>query len=147
MATTLDAKHQQSRQGQQLLKMELFLQQPIAMKSLIEQFELLAFTETKLKGNGEVPSCGVNSFIAGVQERTSKGVVASMNDVWNSSVIDFRCVSSRTLWIKFKFSMVYGPIENVKERESFFNGWDRVVDIIGNGYRLKMERSEWIGWR
>ena len=32
------------------------------------KFELLALTEAKLKGNGEVPSCGVNGISAGVQE-------------------------------------------------------------------------------
>ena len=29
-----------------------------------------------------------------------------LNDVWQSVVIDFGCVSSRILWIKFKFSRV-----------------------------------------
>ena len=32
------------------------------------EFELLALTETKLKGNGEVLWCEVNGIIAGVQE-------------------------------------------------------------------------------
>ena len=31
-------------------------------------FELLALTDTKLKGNGEVSLCGVNDIISGVQE-------------------------------------------------------------------------------
>ena len=30
------------------------------------KFKLLALTETKLKGNGEVSLCGVNGIIAGV---------------------------------------------------------------------------------
>ena len=41
-----------------------------------------------------------------------------MNDVYHSAVIDLRCVSSRTLWVKFKFSrvkvcvgLVYGSTE------------------------------------
>ena len=29
-----------------------------------------------------------------------------LNDVWNSAVEDSECVSSRILWIKFKFSRV-----------------------------------------
>ena len=33
-----------------------------------EKFELLDFTEVKLKGNGEISWCGVNGIIAGVQE-------------------------------------------------------------------------------
>ena len=32
------------------------------------KFELLALTEKKLKGNGEVSCCGVNGIIADVQE-------------------------------------------------------------------------------
>ena len=73
-------------------------------------FELLALMETKLKGNGEVSGCGVNSIIAGVEENIL------LNDVWHSAVVGFRCVSSRILWIKFRFSRVkvcvvvgYGP--------------------------------------
>ena len=72
------------------------------------KFELLALTETKLKGNGEVSWCGVNGIIAGIQEmeRAREGVAILLNDAWNSAVIDFGCVSSRILWIKVKFTTV-----------------------------------------
>ena len=81
---------------------------------------MLALTMTKLRGNGEVSWCGVNGIIVGIPEikRTREGVVVLMNDVWQSAVIYFRDVSSRTLWTKSKFSMaklcvavVYGPTE------------------------------------
>ena len=51
---------------------------------------------------------GVNGIIAGVQEmeRDREGVAILLNDVWCSAVIDYGCVSSRILWIKFKFSRV-----------------------------------------
>ena len=84
------------------------------------KFELLAWTETKLKGNGEVPLCGVNDIIAGVQEmeRTREGVSILLNDVWHSAVVDFACISSRIFWIKLTFSSFqvcvvvgYGPNE------------------------------------
>ena len=67
--------------------------------------ELLASTETKLKGNGEVSWCGVNGIIADVQEmeRAREGVAILLNDIWHSVVIDFGCISSRILWSKFKF--------------------------------------------
>ena len=47
----------------------------------------------KLKGNGEVPWCGVNGIIAGVQEieRAREGVAILLNDVWHSALIDFGC--------------------------------------------------------
>ena len=61
--------------------------------------------EKKLKGNGEVLWSGVNGNIAGVHkiERAKEGV---LNDVRQSAVGKFGCVSSRILWIKFKFSRV-----------------------------------------
>ena len=80
-----------------------------------------------------------------------------LNDVWHSAVIDFRCVSSRILWIKFKFSMVevclvvgYGPNEGInEERERFWNDMDRNMDRVGNGYKLFVlgDLSGWIGDR
>ena len=51
-------------------------------------------------------------------ERARRGEAILLNDVWDSVVIDFRCVSSRILRIEFKFSWVkvsvvmeYGPNE------------------------------------
>ena len=78
-----------------------------------------------------------------------------LNDMWHSAVMDIGCVSSRILWIKFKFSRVkvcvavgYGPNEgDDKERERFWNDLDKVVDRVGNGYRLFAGGSEWMGWR
>ena len=84
------------------------------------KFKLLALTETKLKGKGEVSWCGVNGIISGVQEmeRAREGVAVLLNDVWHSAVVKYGYVSSRILWIKFKFSVVktcvvvgYGPTE------------------------------------
>ena len=111
--------------------------------------KLLALTETKLKEKGEVSWCGDSGIIADFQEmeRTREGVAILLNAVWHSAVIDFGCVSSRILWSKFKFSRVkvcvvvvvvgYGPNEgDGEEREKFWNDLDRIVDRIGNGYRL-----------
>ena len=109
------------------------------------KFELLALTETKLKVNREVSWCGVNGIIAVVQEigRAREGVVIQLNNVWYSVVIDFGFVSSRILWIKFKFSRVkvcvvvgYNPNEGIgEERERFWNDMGRTMDRVGNGYR------------
>ena len=66
------------------------------------------------------------------------------------SVVDFGCVSSRILWIKFKFSRVkvyvvvgYGPNEDGGEER------DRILDSLENGYRLctLVDLNEWIGDR
>ena len=83
------------------------------------KFELLALTEMKLKGDGEVSWYGVNGIIAGFleMERPREGVAILLSDVGHSAVVDFGCVSFRILWIKFEFSRVkicvvvveYGP--------------------------------------
>ena len=66
--------------------------------------ELLSLTEMKLKGNGEVSQYGVNGIIGNVQEmeRAREGVTILLNDLWHSAVVEFGCVSSRILWIKFQ---------------------------------------------
>ena len=60
-------------------------------------------------------------------------------------MIEFGCVSSRILWVKFMFSRVevcvveerYDLREgNGEERERFLNDLDRIMDSTGNGYRL-----------
>ena len=69
------------------------------------KIELLALTETKLKGNGEVSWSGVNVIFAGVQEmeRARERVAVLLNDVWHSSVVKFGYVNTRILWIKLGF--------------------------------------------
>ena len=101
---------------------------------------MLALADTKLKGNGKVSWCGVNGIIATVQEmeRAREGVTILLNDVWHSEVIDFGCVSSRILWIKFRFSRIkvfvvvgHGPNEgDGEEREGLWNDLKRVVDRV-----------------
>ena len=77
-------------------------------------------------------------------KRAMEGVVVLLNDLWHSAVIDFRCISSRILWIKLELSrvkvcvmVVHGPNEgNGEEKERFWNYLDRIVDRVGNGFRL-----------
>ena len=79
-----------------------------------------------------------------------KGVAFLISNEWRSTVIRFGCVSSRILWVKFKFSRVkvcgvavYGPTEReIEEREMFSNDLVRVVDRIG----MYARRSEWLCW-
>ena len=80
-----------------------------------------------------------------------------MNDVWHSVVVNVGCVSFRILWIKFKISRFkvcvvvrYVPKErDGEERDRFWNAMDRILDSVGNGYRLCILRdlSGWIGDR
>ena len=60
-------------------------------------------------------------------ERDKEGMAILLNDVWHSAMIDFGCVSSRILWIKFRILKVkvcvvveYGSNEgNAEEKERF----------------------------
>ena len=63
-------------------------------------------------------------------ERTREGVAVLLNDVWHSAVAEFGCVSSRILWIRFKFSTVkvcvvvgYGSNEGVGEERGSGTTW------------------------
>ena len=53
----------------------------------------------------EVSWYGVNGIIAGVQEieKARESVAVLMKGEWHSAVINFRCVSSWILWLKFRF--------------------------------------------
>ena len=73
--------------------------------------------------------------------------------VWHSAMVKSGSVSSRILWIKFKFSRVkvcvvvgYGP---KGDDERFCNDMDRTLDTVGSGYRLCLlgDPTGWIGDR
>ena len=57
------------------------------------KFDLLALTETKLKGEGEVSWVGVNGIISGAEEveRAREGVAVLLSDVWHSAVVTHGC--------------------------------------------------------
>ena len=74
--------------------------------------------------------------IAGAQEMEGdrEGMAILLSDMWHSVVIDFGCVSSRILWINFKFSEVkvfalvwYGPM---KERMKKGRGSGMVLIVL-----------------
>ena len=64
-------------------------------------------------------------------ERARKRVAVLFNDVWHTAVVKYGYVSSRILWIKFKFSRVkvcvvvgYSPNEgDDEERDRFWKTW------------------------
>ena len=66
------------------------------------RFELLALTEMKLKGNGEVSWYEVNGIIAGVQgmERAREGVAILLNDGWLSALVEVGFLALKS----FRFS-------------------------------------------
>ena len=90
-------------------------------------------------------------------ERAREDVAILLKVVWHSAVIYFGCVTSRILWNKIVFSRVkvcmvigYGHNEGDREeRERFWNDMDRILGIIGNGYRLYIlgDLNRWVGDR
>ena len=99
------------------------------------KLELLALTETKLKGKREVSWSEVNIIFACIQEmeRAREGVAVLLNDVWHSAVVKSGYVSSKILWTKLKFSRVkvcvvvgYSHTEgDGEEWNRFWNDMDR----------------------
>ena len=85
------------------------------------KFELLAFTETKLKWMGEVSWSVVNVIFVGVQkmETAREGVAILLSNEWYSAVVTSGCVSSRILWIKLKFVWWWGtaPMKEMMKKE------------------------------
>ena len=73
-------------------------------------------------------------------ERTREDVVVLMDDAWRSAEINFGFVTTRSLWLKFRFSrgklcvvVLYGPTGgNVEERARFWKDLDKVICIVGN---------------
>ena len=72
-------------------------------------------------------------------------------------MIGFERISSRTLWVKFKFSRVkvyilevYGATEGEdEEMERFRNDLNRVLDRVGNGCKLWVlgDLNDWVADR
>ena len=101
----------------------------------------------------------LNGIIDGIQEteKAMEGVAILLNNVCQIAVVDFGCVSLRILCIKFKFSKVkvylvvgYSLSEgDSEERESYWNDLNRIVDRVGNEYRLCVlgDLNIWIGDR
>ena len=88
------------------------------------------------------------SINTGVQEVESarEGVAVLLSDVWHSVVVKHGYVSTRILWIKFKFSMAkvcvvvgYGSNEEGEERDRFWNNMDRTEKAERNHWRLGVD--------
>ena len=78
------------------------------------KFDLLALTDTKLKGRGEVSWCEVNGIISGVREmeRGREGVAVLLNDVCADVLaLESSGLSSSPQGLKFVMVVGYGPNE------------------------------------
>ena len=66
------------------------------------------FQKGKVAKEWEVLWCGMNGIITGIQEieRAREGLAVLMKDEWHSAVINFECVKSRALSVKFNLSRI-----------------------------------------
>ena len=89
------------------------------------KLDVLALSETKMKGQGESMFGNVKGRISGiVNGRAKEGVALLLSDRMNECVTEWKEVSSRVMWVKNKwesevwvFVSVYGP---GKEHERVF---------------------------
>ena len=78
----------------------------------------------------------LSSFCVVVVQKIERGrddVAVLLNDVWYGDLVEFRCINSRILWVKFKFAkvkacvvVIYSPTEDDDENERFWNDSDRI---------------------
>src|SRR5215470_5224123 len=103
-----------------------------------EGLDILAVSETKLKGKGWIQFGDSKGLISGVNERVraKEGVGLVMrNEVWDL-VYESKCVSSRIMWVKMKIGnerwgmvSVYGP-GSEKSREERLGFWECLERLL-----------------
>ena len=100
---------------------------------------MLALSETKMKGKGEVAFGEVNGRISGVAigERAREGVAVLLSEWMLKLVVEWKEVSSRIMWVRVRlgrecwaFVSAYGPgsERSDEERDEF---WNELVNCVG----------------
>ena len=102
-------------------------------------FDVLALSETKLKGRGQVKFGCMYGRVSGITRgRAREGVALLLKEELLQHVVEWREVSSRIMWVKMKmglnvwvFVSVYGPggERDEQERDDF---WNDLNDCLGN---------------
>ena len=110
--------------------------------SLFEErkLDVLALSETKMKGKGESVFGAVKGRISGVMNgRAREGVGLLLSERLMACVVEWKEVSSRLMWVKVKFGCevwmfisAYGPgsERSEDERTSFWNELSECVRIV-----------------
>src|SRR6201990_823295 len=107
-------------------------------------FDVLALTETKLKGKGEISFGMYKGIYAGVNERVRarEGVAIVMKDMWWSCVKGSGNIGARIAWVRLRvrreywvFICAYAPVvgTNEREREAFWENLSECVGKFDNG--------------
>ena len=108
------------------------------------KLDVLALSETKMKGKGESVFGAVKGRISGVMNgRAREGVGLLLSERLMTCVVEWKEVSSRLMWVKVKFGCevwmfisAYGPgsERSEDERTSFWNELSECVSRDGHNY-------------
>ena len=105
------------------------------------RMDVLALSETKMKGTGEMEFGGVVGRVSGVTSgRGREGVALLLSPEVNDHVTEWRELGPRIMWVKVKFGReewvflsVYGPgsEKGEDERERFWNELNGCLESFG----------------
>ena len=109
-------------------------------------YDVLALSETKIKGVGEHSFGKILGRVSGVRRgRAKEGVAILISKRMQEYVVGWKEVSSRIMWVKMRirgelwcFISAYGPgsERDETERENFWDTLDRCVGGLGNGVKV-----------
>ena len=104
------------------------------------KMDVLALSETKMKGKGEAEFREVKGRISGIERgRAREGVALLLSERMRSSVVEWKECSSRMMWVKVRigrecwtFVSAYGPgsEKSDEEREEFWNGLNDCIESL-----------------
>ena len=107
---------------------------------------VLALSETKMRGKGEVVFGGVGGRSSGVENgRAKEGVALLVSEEVRGCVVEWREVSTRLMWVRLKFGQeswvivsAYGPgrERDDNEREQFWNELRDCVNSFGDNINV-----------
>ena len=111
------------------------------------KLDILALSETKVKGSGLREWEGQRVIVSGVNERcrAREGVAVILSGRMWGKVIEYKCLESRIMWVKLKLDgesvvvvSVYAPGMEKKEdeRERFWERFSECVAGFGSNERV-----------
>ena len=110
------------------------------------KMDVLALSETKLKGKGEAKFGNVVGRISGVEGgRGREGVALLVSEEMSRCVVEWKEVSSRIMWAKIRFGgevwafvSAYGPgsEKSEEEREGFWSDLNECVESMGKNVNV-----------
>ena len=110
------------------------------------KMDVLALSETKLRGKGECKFGSVIGRFSGVKRgRGREGVAILVSEEIGKRVVEWKEVSSRIMWMKVKlgkemwvFVSAYGPgsEKSIEEREAFWIDLNECIEGLGRNVNV-----------